>query len=56
MKNTIIILPVELTYSYRYKERFNGVVIHNKLIRTPEPRTYPYMIIPDFGNYEYSLN
>ena len=56
MKNTVIILPIELTYNYRYKERFNGTVVHNKLIHTPEPRTYPYMIIPDFGKYEYSLN
>lgn len=56
MKNITIVLPVELTYSHRYKERFTGTIIHNKLIRTPDPRTYPYMIIPDFGTYHYTLN
>ncbi len=56
MKNTIIKLPVELTYNFRYKERFKGMVIHNKLIRTPDPRSYPFMIIPDFGTYFYSSN
>ena len=56
MKKTIRV-PEELSDSNRLRNDFMAKILYNKEIEAPEAcRFYAYIIIPDFGLYNFSDN
>jgi len=50
-------VPEELSYSNRLRNDFMAKVLYNKEIEAPEAcRFFAYIIIPDFGLYNFSDN